>query len=108
MGTRKNGRARRRHACLPRARQFSLSPTTSKRLQRRLKGEGGETPPKSARVILKEIQSCKVWVVLFSGPNHAYTATAQKMLDVCNKALSEVSHCVLGCCDVIIIVVQLL
>ena len=30
MGTRKNGRARRRHACLPRARPFSLSPTTSK------------------------------------------------------------------------------
>ena len=26
MGTRKNGRARRRHACLPRARPFSLSP----------------------------------------------------------------------------------
>ena len=69
---------------------------------------GGRDTPKSARVILKEIQSCKVWVVLFSGPNHAYTATAQKMLDVCNKALSEVSHCVLGCCDVIIIVVQLL
>ena len=36
MGTRKNGRARRRHACLPRARPFSLSPTTSKRLLRRL------------------------------------------------------------------------
>ena len=35
MGTRKNGRARRRHACLPRARPFSLSPTTSKRLLRR-------------------------------------------------------------------------
>ena len=34
--TRKNGRARRRHACLPRARPFSLSPTTSKRLLRRL------------------------------------------------------------------------
>ena len=34
--TRKNGRARRRHACLPRARPFSpgLSPTTSKRLLR--------------------------------------------------------------------------
>ena len=25
------------------------------------------------------------------GANHAYTATAQKMLDVCNKALNEVS-----------------
>ena len=38
VGTRKNGRARRRHAsaCLPRARPFSLSPTTSKRLLRRL------------------------------------------------------------------------
>ena len=36
VGTRKNGRARRRHACLPRARQFSLSLTTSKRLLRRL------------------------------------------------------------------------
>ena len=36
MGTRKNGRARRRHACLPRARPFSLSPATSKRLLRRL------------------------------------------------------------------------
>ena len=46
MGTRKNGRARRRHArgevapsplaCLPRAHPFSLSPTTSKRLLRRL------------------------------------------------------------------------
>ena len=34
--TRKNGRARRRHACLPRARPFSpgLSPTTTKRLLR--------------------------------------------------------------------------
>ena len=37
MGTRKNERARRRNACLPRARSFSLSPTTSKRLLRRLK-----------------------------------------------------------------------
>ena len=36
MGTRKKGRARGRHACLPRARPFSLSPTTSKRLLRRL------------------------------------------------------------------------
>ena len=52
VGTRKNGRARRRHArgegegererassplaCLPRGRPFSLSPTTSKRLLRRL------------------------------------------------------------------------
>ena len=44
VDTRKNGRARRRHAsgevaplvCLPRARPFSLSPTTSKRLLRRL------------------------------------------------------------------------
>ena len=46
VGTRKNGRARRRHArgegassplaCLPRARPFSLSPTTFKRLLRRL------------------------------------------------------------------------
>ena len=40
VGTRKNGRARRRHArrhaCLPRACPFSLSPTTSKRLLRRL------------------------------------------------------------------------
>ena len=44
VGTRKNGRARRRHArgvnsllaCLPRARPFSLSLTTSKRLLRRL------------------------------------------------------------------------
>ena len=35
-GTRKTGRARRRHACLPRARPFSLSPTTSKRVLRRL------------------------------------------------------------------------
>ena len=47
VGRRKHGRARRRHArgeeassplaCLPRARPFSLSPTTSKRLLRRLK-----------------------------------------------------------------------
>ena len=37
VGTRKNGRARKRHACLPRARPFSLSPTTSKRLLRRLR-----------------------------------------------------------------------
>ena len=47
VGTRKNGRARRRHArgeeapsplaCLPRARPFSLSPATSKRLLRRLR-----------------------------------------------------------------------
>ena len=46
VGTRKNGRARRRHArgeeapsplaCLPRARPLSLSPATSKRLLRRL------------------------------------------------------------------------
>ena len=46
VGTRKNGRARRRHArgeeapsplaCLPRARPFSLSPATSQRLLRRL------------------------------------------------------------------------
>ena len=36
VGTRKKGRARRRHACLPRARPFSLTPTTSKRLLRRL------------------------------------------------------------------------
>ena len=40
VGTRKNGRARRRHAtplaCLPRARPFSLSLATSKRLLRRL------------------------------------------------------------------------
>ena len=28
VGTRKNGRARRRHACLPRARPYSLSPAT--------------------------------------------------------------------------------
>ena len=28
VGTRKNGRARRRHACLPRARPYSLSPVT--------------------------------------------------------------------------------
>ena len=34
--TRKNGRARRRHVCLPRARPFSLTPTTSKCLLRRL------------------------------------------------------------------------
>ena len=34
--TRKNGRARRRHVCLPRARPFSLSPTTSKCLLGRL------------------------------------------------------------------------
>ena len=33
---RKNGRARKRHACLPHARPFSLFPTTSKRLLRRL------------------------------------------------------------------------
>ena len=32
VGTRKNRPARRRHACLPRARPFSISPTTSKRL----------------------------------------------------------------------------
>ena len=38
VGTRKNGRSRRRQplACLPRARPFSLSPSTSKRLLRRL------------------------------------------------------------------------
>ena len=36
VGTRKNGRARRRHACLPRARPFSLSLATYKRLLRRL------------------------------------------------------------------------
>ena len=46
VGTRKSGRARRRHArgevapsplaCLPRARPFSISPTTPKRLLRRL------------------------------------------------------------------------
>ena len=36
VGTRKNRRARRRHTCLPCARPFSLSPTTSKRLLRRL------------------------------------------------------------------------
>ena len=38
MGTRKNGRARRRHplACLPRAHPFSLSPAISKGLLRRL------------------------------------------------------------------------
>ena len=36
VGTRKNGRPRRRLACLPRARPFSLSPNTSKRLLRRL------------------------------------------------------------------------
>ena len=36
VGTRKIGRARRRHACLPRAPPFSLSPTASKRLLRRL------------------------------------------------------------------------
>ena len=35
VGTRKNGRARRRHARPPRARPFSVSPTTSKRLLRR-------------------------------------------------------------------------
>ena len=34
--TRKNARERRRHAYLPRARPFSLSPTTSKHLLRRL------------------------------------------------------------------------
>ena len=38
VGTRKNGRARRRHACLPRERPFSLSPATSKRLPRGLGG----------------------------------------------------------------------
>ena len=42
VGTRKNVRERRRQArgegaCLPRARPFSLSPTTSKRLERRLR-----------------------------------------------------------------------
>ena len=41
VGKRKNGRARRRHArgegaCLPQGRPFSLSPTTSKHLLRRL------------------------------------------------------------------------
>ena len=36
VGKRNNGRARRRHACLPRVRPFSLSPTSSKRLLRRL------------------------------------------------------------------------
>ena len=41
VGKRKNGRARRRHAmgegaCLPQARPFSLSPTTSKHLLRKL------------------------------------------------------------------------
>ena len=36
VGTRKNGRARRGHACLPRARPLSLSRTTSRRLLRRL------------------------------------------------------------------------
>ena len=36
VGTRKNGCARR-HACLPRARLFSLSPTSSKRLLRSLR-----------------------------------------------------------------------
>ena len=49
VSTRKNGHARRRHAreepraCLPRAHPFSLSPTTSKRLLRRLaEGRKGE------------------------------------------------------------------
>ena len=42
VDTRKNARERRRHArgegaCLPRARPFSLSPTTSKRLLRMLR-----------------------------------------------------------------------
>ena len=40
MGAKKNGRARGRHArgeaCLPLARSFFLSPTTSERLLRRL------------------------------------------------------------------------
>ena len=36
VGTRKKGRARRRRACLPRARPFCLSPTTSKCLLRGL------------------------------------------------------------------------
>ena len=36
VGPRKNGRARRRHACLPRAHPFSVSPTTCKHLLRRL------------------------------------------------------------------------
>ena len=35
MSTKENGCARRRHVCLPSARPFSLSPTTSKRLLRR-------------------------------------------------------------------------
>ena len=35
-GTRKKVHARKRRACLPRTRPFSLSPTTSKRLLRRL------------------------------------------------------------------------
>ena len=37
VGTRKKRRAKRRHACLPRARPFSFSPTTSKHLLRRLR-----------------------------------------------------------------------
>jgi len=36
MGARKNGRAGRRHAWLPRGRPFSLAPTSSKRLLPRL------------------------------------------------------------------------
>ena len=35
MSTKENGCARRRHACFPGVRPFSLSPTTSKRLLRR-------------------------------------------------------------------------
>ena len=40
VATRKNVRERRRHACLPRARLFSLPPTTSKPLLRRLRISG--------------------------------------------------------------------
>ena len=40
MATRKNARERRRHACLPRARPFSLPPATSKPLLRGLRISG--------------------------------------------------------------------
>ena len=56
VGPRKNWRARRRHAkgeeapsplaCLPRARPFSLSPATSKRLLRRLDGHQAQNANK--------------------------------------------------------------
>ena len=40
VATRKNARERRRHACLPRARPFSLPPATSKPLLRGLRISG--------------------------------------------------------------------